>query len=48
LLVPRTTGQVVIEDIMSTESTLFDIKADGSAESVFSLPGYIAPVTRIR
>lgn len=48
LLVPRTTGEVTIEDVMSTESTLFDLKADGTAKSVFSLPGYIAPVARIR
>ena len=48
LLVPRTTGMVKIEDVMSTESTLFDLKADGTAKSVFSLPGYISPVTRIR
>ncbi|HTU60742.1 MAG TPA: hypothetical protein VMF89_19955, partial [Polyangiales bacterium] len=48
LLVPRTTGEVVIEDIMSTESTLFEIKADATAKSVFSLPGYIDPVLRVR
>lgn len=48
LLVPRTTGEVVIEDIMSTESTLFEIAPNATAKSVFSLPGYIAPVLRIR
>ena len=48
LLVPRTTGEVVIEDIMSSESTLFEIKPDATAKAVFKLPGYIAPVVRVR
>lgn len=48
LLVPRTTGKVEFQDIMSTQSTLFDIQPDGSAREVLSLPGYIAPVARVR
>lgn len=48
LLVARTTGEVVIEDIMSLQSTLFEIKADATAVATFSLPGYIDPVERVR
>jgi hypothetical protein len=48
LFVPRTSGMVTIENIMSTESTLYEIKPDASAEPVFSLPGYINPLTRVR
>jgi hypothetical protein len=48
LFVPRTSGAVTIENIMSTESTLYEIKPDGTAEPVFSLPGYINPLARVR
>ncbi|MET0343028.1 MAG: hypothetical protein ABW252_18620 [Polyangiales bacterium] len=48
LFVPRTSGKVTIENIESTSSTLFEIKPDASATPVISLPGYIAPVLRVR
>lgn len=48
LFVPRSTGSVTIENIQSTESTLFEIKADATATPLMKLPGYISPVARIR
>lgn len=47
LFVPRTTGEVAIENIMSMESTLFEIKPDATAVPIFKLPGYIN-VSRLR
>lgn len=47
LFVPRTSGSVTIENIKSTESTLYEIKPDATVQKVITLPGYIT-VTRVR
>jgi len=48
LFVPRTSGSVVVESIMSIESTLFEIKPDATAAPILTLPGYISPIIRLR
>jgi hypothetical protein len=47
LFVPRTSGQVAIEDIKSTDSTLWEVKSDGTTQKILSLPGMIS-VSRVR
>jgi hypothetical protein len=48
LLVPRTTGKVKIFDVEATQSTVYDIRTDGSATPVFGLAGDPALIARIR
>ncbi|HEX5661387.1 MAG TPA: hypothetical protein VFX59_29560 [Polyangiales bacterium] len=48
LLVPRSTGKVQIFDVEASQSTIYDIRLDGSATPLLSLPGDIAEITRIR
>jgi hypothetical protein len=48
LLVPRSTGTVKIFDVEASQCTVYDVRSDATAVPLFSLPGDLSRVVRIR